>query len=605
MNISSISLRCFTSHDSTELVLPERGVVVIVGPNGGGKSSIAEAVSVAAFGKSLRGTAPWREDTAGHVEMLFDGCYVRRAAAKGGRIGLEWSQSAACVAVTSAVRLGGWAAADLFKKQNPGVLVPATYETTTKAQEALARVVGSFDVWRRSHVFSAADAHHFSGATDGERKRLLESVLGIEKFDAALDACRADLKMIEKRFGKASADSAGAESARQAAMTGLSKLEIALEALEAPAGLLDGSEMAITAAYKLGGEAAVRSAVSIEDTADEVRKLSKYRAQAAKAIKSARLALSGLSSIGGEHEAERRQLERQLRGLEADACSACGQSIPEALRARLRVLVDRATQEAVAAQTAAKGEREGLEAELAELEEEHRNFEAAIHALNITAQRREDATHEAEKYAKQRDLLERAVVSARQDVGHYAAQAVEHHALAQAAEAELAVVTACEKVLGLNGVRANVLGRALGGIEQVANGWLARLRRPDLRVKLRPYTEKKSGGVSDSISLGVEGAGAGLGYRAMSGGERRRVDLALLLALGEVAGAARGMVTGTIFLDEALDALDRDGVDAAVDAVKELATVRAVVVITHNEELARKLDAVMRLRIEGGKVTQN
>jgi DNA repair exonuclease SbcCD ATPase subunit len=72
-------------------------------------------------------------------------------------------------------------------------------------------------------------------------------------------------------------------------------------------------------------------------------------------------------------------------------------------------------------------------------------------------------------------------------------------------------------------------------------------------------------------------------------GERRRVDLALLLALGEVARAAAGVGRATLFFDEALDNLDALGVQGAVDAIAELAATHAVVVISHNPALLQGL----------------
>ena len=53
-------------------------------------------------------------------------------------------------------------------------------------------------------MFSAQDAAHFTNATDGERKRLLEQLLGLDKFDVALTKCRLELKEVETNIGSLS-----------------------------------------------------------------------------------------------------------------------------------------------------------------------------------------------------------------------------------------------------------------------------------------------------------------------------------------------------------------------------------------------------------------
>ncbi len=581
MRISSINLKCFMRHDATEIALPERGIVVITGPNGGGKSSIAEGVATAVFGKTLRGSSPWREGTAGSIEVLAHGipnASILRKHSAGDRVSLFWGTQ------------GGHS---------------THYETTTKAQEALSRIVGSFDVWRRSHVFSASDASHFSGATDGERKRLLESVLGIERFDTALEACRTDLKRVTGLHSAFTSTAAVLQAQVAARRRNWTDLELALHALVAPESLLEGNAAAIDTAYKLGGEKAIAAAVDepSEAVVSARAKLSGAARRCAETITSVRFKLRELGHTSGEIDAERRQLAKQLQALEGDSCSACGQAIPEALRAPLRVLLDRATLGAQEERKSLLEARSGLEAELVELEGEHAELTGRIQASHMAAQRYEDAKHEAERYAHQRAHLAQAIERAAKEHAQLQEKLVEATESASAAAQELKVLEACERVLGLQGVRANVLGRALGGIEQCANAWLARLRRPDLRVRLKPYTEKKSGGVNDAISLVVEGAGGGHGYKAASAGERRRIDIALLLALGEIASAATNRANGTIFADEIGDSpLDPEGQDALAEALQGVAQQRCVVVISHSERFIEALRPQLRLHVEAGKV---
>ena len=166
------------------------------------------------------------------------------------------------------------------------------------------------------------------------------------------------------------------------------------------------------------------------------------------------------------------------------------------------------------------------------------------------------------------------------------------------------MLSACDKVLGMKGVRAQVLASALGGLEAVANGWLSRLAGDGLSLVLKPYVENKKGTTSEALSLEVVGAGGGRGYRASSGGERRRIDLALLLALADVAAAAYRQEPGTLFFDEVFDCLDSEGTDRAVEVIDELAKDRCCVVISHSPDLASALRPVLHLQVKDGSVVK-
>jgi DNA repair exonuclease SbcCD ATPase subunit len=165
---------------------------------------------------------------------------------------------------------------------------------------------------------------------------------------------------------------------------------------------------------------------------------------------------------------------------------------------------------------------------------------------------------------------------------------------------------AVEQILSTKGIRASLLAEVLTVIEEAANRWFGFLPMEDgvpLKLKLNPYTEKGDS-VTDALSLEVEGAGAGLGYKAASAGERRRIDLALMLALQEVAEAAHGVKFGTVFIDEAFDALDADVVPEAVELLRDLAEDRCVILITHNELVAKHLGDAMvaHMHVERGSV---
>lgn len=544
-HVRSVQLAGFTSFLGAEVVvpqhqmldLPERGVVLVQGPNGAGKSSVVEGVAWALWGKTLRGADPTRDEgTRCLARVALAPDLVVERERKKGKVSLSWS--------------GG-----------------PTYENATKAQAALERTVGPFDVWRRACVFSSADAAHFTLATDSERKRLLETVLGLDRFDAALEACRSDHRRAVTKQEAAS---------RQA--------EVALARhVEATKRSSDAREVFN----------AVRPVVKVDAAKmDELRKMIDAANRESSALVDKR---RQLDRAGGEQEANARNAQARLAKLgDGGECPSCGQTVPEEKRAKLRAEVVEWVDKANAAKAHAREEVTRIEAALAELGEETDGLRAKMRV-------QEEAAAVAAATVRQVSQAREQYARACAEVEKYAAEATAASHAAMEAGVDASVLAACDRALGMKGVRAHVLADALSGLEAAANAWLARVAAPGLQLKLSQYTEKKAGGVSDSLSLDVVGAGGGRGYKGASAGERRRVDLALMLALADVAGAAHGAYAGTMFLDEVADALDVDGQAAVAEALRDLASDRCVVVISHSNQLAWALRPVMTVRVEAGR----
>lgn len=594
MNVREIMLRGAYGHAHTMVRLPRTGIVAVTGANGAGKSGLfVEAVSVALWGKTLRGAPAWGDacvETQAAVRL--DGLEVLRERRRGKTL-LHWRPcddgTEAGTAIDSLVRLGAVSAYRAESTDSP------QFETTTKAQEGLEELIVPWDVWRRTSALSSADAAHFSLATDADRKRLLESILGIEQFDAALAACRVDLNDAEEALRAHARALAGASASVEHTRAELGRAEAALEAFEGGAPEAIALPAGPTAAWLASlGE---RAAAHVARLRAEVLALEAEERRLARAGGAA-----DADAAGTRHHASR------LAG--AANCPTCTQPIPPAYLSELRATAAGKAAEAEAERRAAaveldrvRGERDGLMPELTEAEADVRALrakqagraavEATACARDIERRRWEgDRARFAATVADSAARYERALEAQRQAEAHNVALL---HGRA--------TLGAVELVLGLKGVRVQLLARALGGLETIANTQLARLGLPGLGLRLRPYSEKKSGGQSDAIGLEVAGAGGGHGYRAASAGERRRIDLAVLLALGQVAAAARGTQPGTLFFDELFDALDTDGVQAVTGVLAELAQDRCVVVISHNPELVAALPKAAAFHVEEGRVT--
>lgn len=540
MNVKSIGMGHFTKHEATALSLPPVGLVVVTGPNGGGKSSIPEAVAWGGFGETLRGTHPGGEGKERcWVRLETDAAAVERSR-KGGSAKLSWTDV-----------------------EGRGT----EYPTTTKAQDALESVIGGFEAWRRTHVFSSADAAHFTMATDKERKLFLEAWLGLGRFDVALERCRSELR--------------GAQ-ARQDASTG--RLQMLQREAELHGSRKLDAERALAAlppAPPTGGHASVLANLrhAIKSTEASLKELRQEKQE--------------LAAAEAAHRQEAVSIRHRLGRLAKPGatCGECGQALPVDVGARTRL-----EQDALAAEAAARGAVETKAGEMSALGVNIADDEKTLSRLREREAAASREAGAADQAGRSRKAAEETLKLAETDRARAAVELATVDAELPSLRREVAILSGAEAALGLRGARAGMLTRLLSGLEAAANAWLARLAGPGLKLELKSYSEKKSGGTSDAIGVQVHGAGGGNGYKASSGGERRRIDLALLLAF-----AGRG----TLFLDEVMDALDEDGVEAVVEVLGELAKDRAVVLITHNAALARAAPAAQRWYVANGKVSSD
>lgn len=549
MKIARLTLQHFTRHAASVVELPERGLVLVTGSNGSGKSSLYDAIAWAVWGETVRGRSPVPSTRPGttRVEVATaDGLVVDRAR-RGGKTSLTWASPA----------------------------VASDHGTVTKAEEALHATTGSFERWRRTHVFTLRDPWSFATASDRDRKVFLERLLGLERFDGALEGCRADLRAVAARHQQAAA--AVAQESLRADGAARRVADVA----EYLASMPPEPDTAATTAALARLRGMVREAAEELQEAEEAERREELR----------------VVEETTRRRVEAEGLQKRLALItQSGACSTCGAALPPGRREEMERALH-AAEVLVVPPTVALGD---LRERTLSAREEHRLLRERV----VRADAELSAAHGVQR---QRAAAEKTRAAAEEEQRAAEGRLAAAAAAAEQLQREVRELEAVERVLGLRGVRASVLGDALGGLEAVANTWLARLGMPDLRLRLAATSTRASGAVVDAISVDVDGAADGQGYQGASGGERTRFDLALMLALADIAGGlVAGSSGGTLWFDEVLDTLDASGVEAVVGLLEELSAERPVVVISHAVDLIERLhpSAVLRLRVDDGSVRE-
>lgn len=561
MNIERIALSCFMAHDATVLELPQTGLTVLTGANGKGKSNLVEGVSYL-WRQTLRGTTPWREKQAGSVVVLTDEAEVLSGITKGGK----------------------W----LLKARKRGEEGWQTRDRLADARQMIVDLLGDLEQWRRTRVFSSADAAHFSTATDSERKQLIEKALGMSIFDDAQSKCAADRKRADKQLQKLQAE----VERLKAAYEGQKALHDSIQELppfdeqQPPAEPQKPDEQRLVAV--------------LEEIRELQEEITSFRQKG--------------FELKGRLETARLRSERVSKA----ECGECGRPYEGAEREQAAALLVDAMELCRDEGLQLDAERDAAEQRLSECRQEERRIGdvAAQHKAWQSYRASWDLEQRARRKAHEREASLRR--SRKQEAAgafrKLLAKLIEVEEQVDQAQLALAELKAAEKSLRL--IRSAVLSHALSGIEHVASTWLQRLAaNPEARLELRSYTEKVTGGTTDAISIVVHGFGGGQSstgekwckaakgaYESHSAGQRRRIDASLILGLAELSGGE-----GTLWFDEVFDALDVEGRAAVVDCLVEVAERRSVVVITHQEDMAEQLRyaAVQSFEVVDGQLRRD
>ena len=544
MIVHSAYARDFGGLSEVTLAFPSAGVVAITGPNGAGKSSIFDAISAAVWGRTLRGTVLWGPASALAVSVSRDSAGRQTSVTRGSRGGKP--------------TLPTWEGRE-------------RWDTITTANAGLAEMYGSWEVWRRVCYVDSYGSGAFTRATAGDRLAMLEAMIGLDALAGAATTARAALAEDERRLA----------AARVAIVS--RREEIASLQRAAAAGseaMADGTPEDDPAALSeaLASLRARRSAIA--SRVEELRAQHRAREQARMAAR------------------ERvRTAERDLERVEALRwCPTCEREVPpdhaahlaRAYTAQVQEEEERAREAAVAGSAIAEslGDAARNEQRVQEQIEEARAREA----------RAQMAARDRARIAAIMESIDRDIAAARTALT--TAETDSETYARSVAHIEEAV-----RVLGPNGLRAASVEEAVAHLDASVRSWLDRLGlRGEYRVVIASSRPRKSGGVTQAIDIRVDGHAGVSDIAGLSGGERRRVDLAVTAALAELAEAAVGWKGATMLYDEPFDALDVEGREAAARMLRELARDRLVLLVTHDDHLLRAVRPDVTYTMERGRI---
>lgn len=517
INPDSITLEQFMVHDNITINFKD-GINLITGVNGSGKSAIIEAIATGFWGMSLRKKwSPWRKEP-GLVKIKQNDMVIIRQW-DGQRKILYWEKDGKSV----------------------------NYENTTKNQESLCSIIGSFDIWKKTSVFSSSDASLFTMATDAERKRLLESILQLSWFEDASKKCKNELKDCNAKLNQCYTNN-------ESLMQNLQSLYELQENAEKLLNNFTNSQKIKEIKDKLKNSKQQYDSIIIEE-----KEIKNRHQQTLNKINELKLKIKSIND--------------QIDKIPKNKCYTCKQPISkeyyEYLLNEQKITVD----ELIRILATQKRLFKKIDNKYQIINNDSNSLFHLLSNMNSELKILSSISSQLTQAKKSLEGIEDRIHLQKE-------QLLDNEEIIDKLEINKTELEICDRVLGINGVRSQIIVNTLFGIESVTNSWLKKFSN-NIQIGLKCYKEKKTGGISDSISLLVYGAGGGYDYSGASAGERRRIDTAILFGLSEIANAANPNNKNMLFFDEVFDSLDDEGIEQIISSLHELSKDKNLVIISH------------------------
>ena len=143
-----------------------------------------------------------------------------------------------------------------------------------------------------------------------------------------------------------------------------------------------------------------------------------------------------------------------------------------------------------------------------------------------------------------------------------------------------------EKAFSEQGVLKHIISNILDYFNERCNYYLSYLTNSKYSIKF-----------DDELTEKIETNGKHLWYISLSGGEKRKMNLAVMLGLKDLLLLTDKSHMDLLFFDEVAENIDDEGIDGLHQLLLELKKSKTIFVITHNKYLKTLLDSSPRLSI--------
>lgn len=170
-------------------------------------------------------------------------------------------------------------------------------------------------------------------------------------------------------------------------------------------------------------------------------------------------------------------------------------------------------------------------------------------------------------------------------------------------EADYQVASSISKVFGPAGVRAHILDTVTPFLNDRTSDYLSALSDGNITAVWTTIAKTAKGDLREKFNIEVSNAKGGKSFKLLSGGEKRKVRLATMLALQDLVASRATKPIQLWIGDEIDDALDSAGLERLMGILERKARERGTVLVISHNELSDWVDNVITVTKRGGYST--
>jgi DNA repair exonuclease SbcCD ATPase subunit len=167
-------------------------------------------------------------------------------------------------------------------------------------------------------------------------------------------------------------------------------------------------------------------------------------------------------------------------------------------------------------------------------------------------------------------------------------------------EADLPYYAFWQRAFGDKGIKSFIFDSICGTLTTKANRFINFLTNGSISISFDTQSELKDGSLREKFECCITKDGRKVSYHRYSGGEKRRVSLAVDMALSEIMSEFYGTKFNLLVLDEQSNYIDVDGKTEYFNLAKEMSREKCVIIIDHDSLLKTKFDRVITVINDSG-----